>query len=120
MNQLHITCDEYGFSIHEIVLIKKDDDDNNNNNNDNIKRVRKCKRLLKAIKVLSGTIKQSLLPCEKKDSAAMVKYGGMIINNRKSRRRVKNRPYAIFPEPSKLYKFINLVTFQLQIKDRRC
>ena len=105
---------KYGFSIHEIVLIKKDDDDNNNNNDNIKKRVRKCKRLLKAIKVLSGTIKQSLLPCEKKDSTAMVKYGGMIINNRKSRRRVKNRPYAIFPEPSKLYKFSrNLVTFQL-------
>ena len=54
-----------------------------------------------------------MLPCEKKDSTAMVKYG-MIINTEKSRRRVKNRPYAIFPEPSKLYKFKeNLVTFQL-------
>ena len=75
---------KYGFSIYEIALIKSDVVDDVNNN----VRVRKCKRLLKAVKALNGATRKPPLSCKVKHT---------IMKNKK-RSRVTNRPYTVWPE----------------------
>ena len=91
---------KYGFSIYEIVLIKSQSNDIKAINTNSKNRERKCKRLLKALKVLGSKIETPLLPCETAKDASWDNDPRV----QEPRRRVKNRPYVVWPAPSKKFE----------------